>query len=195
MLQLLLLEWARQHSCCPGRQDIISDFRNHFEKKESITEYCLYGKKQSHCQNEEKQPVSAKMLNTDCYLVCVFERDFIPLFFVSDVWGMVFNGMGQTGSSWNMDLIPYLYKQKHISCCELCMMRGKKWGQEFKHYTLFTKRGKENVHKGDTSCRHFCLCLGTNVYLHYYTLLIAYAHHTETAQKGLSTELTVSPWM
>lgn len=63
-------------------------------------------------------------------------------------------------------------------------MRGKRWGQEFKHYALPTKKGKENVHKGDTICRHSCLCLSTNVYLHYSTLLIAYAHpsHRNSAE-------------
>lgn len=108
-------------------------------KRKRITEYCLYGKKQSHYQNEEKQCISAKLLNTNCDLVCMFERDVIPLFFVSNVWGTVFNGMGQTGSSWDMDLIPYCYKQKHISCWTLHDER-EEMGQEFKHYTVYKKR-------------------------------------------------------
>lgn len=81
-------------------------------------------------------------------------------------------------------------------------MWEKRWGQEFKHYTLSTKQkwevGKKNVHKGDAICRLFCLCLGVSVarvYLHHYPLLTGYAQDSEMAPRRLSVDLTHSPWM
>lgn len=102
------------HEHSPGRQDSTSGFKNHLEKLQRIIKYHLCGKK-SHYQNEK----SAKTLNTDFHLVYMLERGSIFPFCVSKVWGMVFNGMGQTGSSQDMDLIPYIYKQNHISCWTL----------------------------------------------------------------------------
>lgn len=80
------------HSSCSGQGHtvaaITSDFRSHFEKKERFDVYWWRVRKQSHCQNEEKQPVSVKFPNTNCYLVCMFERGFslLFLFLMSEKW-------------------------------------------------------------------------------------------------------------
>lgn len=118
----LLLEWARHRSCCPERQDEIW-FQKPFWK-ERITEYCLCWKKQSQYQTDGKPFITAKILNTNCYLMCLRGFTSAP-WFLSNVRGMVFNGIGQPRSSWDMDLIPYLCKQKSHSLLNFAWREGR----------------------------------------------------------------------